>query len=89
MVFEPTAAMIPSMKRFLRHLNYPVLIVGILLLGLAPFQPEPHLLEKWRMLRHGELTRPLDIFDVFFHLAPTLLLLAKLVVERPWRNRGS
>lgn len=81
--------MISSMKRFLRHLNYPVLMVGILLLGLAPFQPEPHLVEKWRMLRHGELTRPLDIFDLFFHLDPTLLLLAKLAVERPWRSRGS
>lgn len=77
------------MKRFLGHLNYPILLVAMLLLGLAPFQPEPHLVEKWRMLLHGALTRPLDIFDLFFHLAPTLLLVAKLVVERPWRRSGS
>ncbi|ACL73037.1 hypothetical protein Tgr7_1956 [Thioalkalivibrio sulfidiphilus HL-EbGr7] len=39
-------------------------------LGLAPFVPEPHLVEKTRMLFEGTLTRPLDIFDLFMHLAP-------------------
>lgn len=44
----------------------------------APFVPEPHLIEKMRMLAQGTLTRPLDIFDVFWHLLPALLLAAKL-----------
>lgn len=73
------------MKRLLSHLNYPTLILLALLLGLSPFVPEPHLVEKLRMLREGTLSRPLDIFDLFFHLAPALLLLLKLALERPWR----
>jgi hypothetical protein len=75
------------MKKFLAYFNYPTLIILALLLGLAPFTPEPHLLEKLRMLREGALTRPLDIFDLFFHLLPAMLLLLKLTVERPWRQR--
>ena len=47
-------------------------------LGLAPFLPEPHVWEKLRMLAAGELTRPLDIFDLALHGAPWLLLLFKL-----------
>ena len=77
------------MKEFFSHLSYPLLIVATLLLGLAPFVPEPHLVEKTRMLMHGELTRPLDIFDLFFHLAPALLLLIKLALEQPWRRAKS
>lgn len=49
-----------------------------LTLGLAPFVPEPHLVEKVRMLVAGSLVKPLDIFDLVYHAAPWLLLLAKL-----------
>ncbi|HMB16871.1 MAG TPA: hypothetical protein VKN62_11195 [Pelovirga sp.] len=73
------------MKRFFSHLSYPLLITATLLLGLAPFVPEPHLVEKVRLLTQGELTRPLDIFDLFFHLVPFLLLIIKLILEQPWR----
>ena len=55
-----------------------LLIVGVLL-GLAPLQPEPHLVEKLRMLAQGVLTRPIDIFDLFMHATGPLLLLAKIV----------
>ncbi len=48
-----------------------------LTLGLAPFVPEPHIVEKLRMLAKGTLTRPLDIFDLVLHAAPFLLLFAK------------
>ena len=54
------------------------LLVGALLLGAAPFVPEPHLVEKSRMLMAGALTRPLDIFDLLFHALLPLLLLLKL-----------
>jgi hypothetical protein len=77
------------MKRFFSHLNYPLLIAASLLLGLSPFFPEPHLVEKTRLLMRGELTRPLDIFDLFFHLAPLLLLMIKLTLEQPWRRAKS
>jgi len=56
-----------------------ILIIAALTLGLAPFVPEPHLWEKLKMLAAGTLTRPLDIFDLFWHAAPWLLLAAKLV----------
>ena len=45
----------------------------------APFTPEPHLWEKYKMFRAGTLTRPIDIFDVVWHLLPTALLIAKLI----------
>ncbi len=54
-------------------------ILAAATLGLAPFFPEPHLVEKLRMLRQGTLKRPLDIFDLLLHLAPFLLLAAKLL----------
>lgn len=49
-----------------------------LTLGLAPFVPEPHIWEKLKMLADGTLARPIDIFDLFLHGAPWLLLFVKL-----------
>jgi len=54
------------------------LLIIALLLGLAPFTPEPHLWEKLKMLVAGELVKPLDIFDLFLHGTPVVLLLLKL-----------
>jgi len=48
-------------------------------LAFAPFVPEPHLSEKWRMLFQGTLSRPLDIFDLFLHTVPLVLLVVRLV----------
>ena len=53
-------------------------VIASLTLGLAPFVPEPHLLEKLRMLAAGELSQPIDIFDLVMHGAPWILLLMKL-----------
>ncbi len=53
-------------------------VLASLTLGLAPFVPEPHLLEKLRMLAAGELSRPIDIFDLVMHGAPWVLLMIKL-----------
>ena len=55
-----------------------LLILLSVLMLLAPFRPMPHVVEKFIMLKNGTLTRPVDIFDLFYHLAPTFLLLAKL-----------
>ena len=55
-------------------------IVLCLTLGLAPFMPEPHVVEKLRMLRQGTLTKPIDIFDMLLHAAPFLLALLKLAL---------
>ena len=59
-------------------LTYRLLIPAAILLGLAPFVPEPHLFEKMRMLVHGDLKRPIDIFDLFFHSWPILLIGVKI-----------
>ena len=56
-----------------------VLIVGAVFLGLAPFHPQPHLVEKLTMLFNGTLTRPIDIFDLFLHGTLPVLLVLKLV----------
>ncbi|WP_457648806.1 RND transporter [Profundibacter sp.] len=63
---------------FLDNISWPTLIMVALLLGLAPFVPEPHVLEKLRMLMAGELSKPIDIFDLVMHGAPWVLVLAKL-----------
>ncbi len=55
------------------------LLILTLFLGLAPMTPEPHVLEKLRLLASGALSRPIDIFDLFLHGTPWLLLGAKLV----------
>jgi len=55
----------------------PLLLIAILL-ALAPVRPEPHLWEKLKMLAEGTLSRPIDIFDLFLHGTPLLLLLIKL-----------
>ncbi|NCF81692.1 MAG: RND transporter [Proteobacteria bacterium] len=64
-----------------------LLLVAALTLGLAPFLPEPHLLEKLRLLVGGTLVRPLDWFDLLLHSAPWVLLLAKLA--RIWHRARS
>ena len=56
----------------------PLLLLVALLLGLAPFRPEPHLWEKLKMLASGTLVRPIDIFDLLLHATPVALLLVKL-----------
>jgi len=68
--------------RFLQRLPLLPLAVAAVFLGLAPFVPQPHLLEKLRWLAEGRLQRPLDIFDLCFHLLPSLLLAAKLLLAR-------
>ena len=69
-------------SKFFGQLSWTFLIPAALLLGLAPFLPEPHLLEKLRMLESGQLSRPVDIFDLFMHGAPFLLILGKLLLGR-------
>ena len=64
---------------FLDKIPMVYLVVGAVLLGLAPFFPEPHLVEKLRMLVNGELSKPVDIFDLIMHATLPALLVAKLI----------
>ncbi|MDU8926584.1 RND transporter [Alisedimentitalea sp. MJ-SS2] len=67
--------------RFLDSLPWGTLIIVAALLGLAPFTPEPHVWEKLKMLAAGELSEPIDIFDLLMHGTPWVLLILKGVRE--------
>ena len=64
----------------------PLALIAVFL-GLAPFTPEPHVWQKLKMLAAGDLVRPIDIFDLFMHGTPIVLLAAKLV--RQATHKGS
>jgi hypothetical protein len=67
-------------------LSYRFLIPLSLLLGLVPFFPQPHLVEKLGMLFEGSLRKPIDIFDLFWHSWPTVLLFVKAISDRTLRS---
>jgi len=62
------------------------LAVAAVFMSLAPFSPQPHLLEKLGMLFNGELHRGIDIFDLFWHGIWPLLLGVRLVRYKPVKN---
>ena len=71
-----------------RKTRYTLFLIGSLTLGLAPFTPMPHLFEKFGMLFAGELTQPVDMFDLLIHgTFPALLIIegARHVLQR-WRS---
>ena len=60
--------------------RYVICILACLTLGLAPFLPEPHLVEKVRRVANGaEGMRPIDWFDLVLHASPWIVLLGLLV----------
>ena len=63
---------------FIDKIELRFLVLASLLLGLAPFVPEPHVWEKLKMLADGTLSRPIDIFDLLMHGTPWILLAIKL-----------
>ena len=65
------------MLSWLDSIPFSMVLLFCLTLGLAPFFPEPHVVEKIRMLMSGTLV--IDIFDLLMHGAPFLLLAAKLI----------
>jgi hypothetical protein len=69
------------MLNWLDRLPWIWLLLAAGWLAIAPITPEPHLTEKLRLLFHGALARPLDIFDLAMHAAPLLLVALKL-----WRQ---
>ncbi len=71
------------MFNWLDKIPYSLLIVVAIFMLLAPIKPMPHIVEKLMMLKGGTLTKPLDIFDLFYHLIPSILLAIKIV-----RNSG-
>ncbi|MDH5231146.1 MAG: RND transporter [Gammaproteobacteria bacterium] len=62
----------------------PLMPLGIIALFLliAPISPEPHLWEKLKMLAAGELSKPIDIFDLFMHATPAILFVIRFIREK-------
>jgi len=73
---------------WLDKISFISLIIIALVLGLAPFSAQPHLLEKLNMLQAGLLVRPIDIFDLFMHGSPIILLLLKGVRAYQIKNKA-
>lgn len=67
--------------RWLDNIPLLLLIAMAAWMAVAPITPEPHLIEKLRMLSQGTLVKPLDIFDLCLHTAPIVLLAMRL-----WRQ---
>lgn len=66
--------------KFLDKLPWSIVIVACLTLGLAPFYP-PHIWEKLMMLKRGDLSRPIDWFDLFYHGIPWMLAVLKAIAQ--------
>ena len=64
---------------WLDKIPFSTLVIASLTLGLAPFVPEPHVLEKLKMLFDGSLARPIDIFDLVLHGSPWVLSILKSI----------
>lgn len=64
------------MLHWIDTLDWTLVILVCLTLGLAPFAP-PHVVEKLQMLAAGTLRKPIDIFDLLMHGAPFVLLAVK------------
>ena len=56
-----------------------ILLLLAVMLGIAPLGSQPHLVEKLIMLSNGNLSRPIDIFDLVLHSIFIVLLLLKLI----------
>ncbi|MBK5966704.1 RND transporter [Thiocystis minor] len=66
------------MLTWIDRLPLSMFVIIALTLGLAPFLPEPHIWEKLKLRAAGDLTRPIDMFDLLLHGLPWVLLLVKL-----------
>ena len=65
------------MLKFLNKLPYATLILAAIFMLLTPISPMPHIVVKILMIKNGALFKPLDIFDIFFHFFPLILLIIK------------
>ncbi len=68
-----------NMFNFLDNISFNTLLIFSIVMLLLPFRPMPHVVEKLIMLKNGELRAAIDIFDLFYHLAPSILLIIKLI----------
>ena len=77
------------MKRLLAEIPWSFLIVFTVVLMLLPLRPEPHLVQQFRWILEGQSFRPIDILDVFYHLAGVFVIILKLVFPPEGGASGS
>lgn len=70
------------MWKIMDKIPYNILIILSIFMLLAPFRPMPHVVEKLIMLKNGTLHRPIDVFDLFYHLGPLIVLWIKFYRDR-------
>lgn len=76
------------MVSVVKKIPYAVLIPVTVFMLLAPFKPMPHVLEKLIMIKEGTLSRPVDIFDLIYHLAPLAILIVKVRIQMGNKGEG-
>lgn len=62
---------------WLDRIPWLVVVAAALTLGLAPYAPRPHVVEKLELLLAGNLKRPIDVLDLILHGTPWALLVLK------------
>ena len=67
------------MLKYIDRIPLGPLVIITVVMALAPFSPEPHLVEKSRMLVNGELSKGIDIFDLFWHSFLIVILAIRLI----------
>lgn len=58
-----------------------ILVFFAIWMLFAPISPEPHLVQKYNWILEGKTFKAIDVFDVFWHVLPSIVLLIK------WRKR--
>ena len=62
--------------------NWGGTIIACLILGLAPYFPEPHIWGKLKWVAGGAVgMQPMDFFDLLLHGLPFLLLIRLLILK--------
>ena len=67
--------------KYLNKISYNKLGIFALIMALMPIFPEPHLVQKFHMALDGLLSKPLDVFDVFWHTLPIWIMCLKYVTR--------
>jgi hypothetical protein len=78
-----------KLNQLLDTIPYPLLLVMSVFMLIAPIQPEPHLVQKFYWWVNGLSFKAIDVFDVFWHLLPLMLLGLKFFLARYFQKRNS
>lgn len=83
MVLAPFQTLLKKLDKLKELINdWKIVILLCLILGLAPFFPEPHIWGKLKWIIGGAVgMKPMDWFDVLLHGFPWLLLIRLVILK--------